>query len=67
MIWFNKEKGYGFARCDKLRDDCGNMKEIYVARSNLDDGDANLDGTQSIEFYVELGEKGPKALSIKVL
>lgn len=57
--WFNGEKGYGFA----TPDDGG--KDVFVHYSAIQsEGYRTLDEGDRIEFAIEMGEKGPKAVNV---
>jgi CspA family cold shock protein len=57
--WFNGEKGFGFA----TPDDGG--KDVFVHYSAIQmNGYRNLDEGDRIEFDLEEGEKGPKAVNV---
>lgn len=57
--WFNGEKGFGFA----TPDDGG--KDVFVHYSAIQmNGYRNLDEGDRIEFELEEGEKGPKAINV---
>ena len=53
--WFNSLKKYGFIQADK------NGEYHYVSYNG------QLTEGQQVEFNVEPGEKGPKAIGIKVM
>lgn len=56
--WFNEQKGYGF-----IEQDGG--KEIFVHYSGISgDGFKNLYEGQQVEFDIEKGDKGPKAVNV---
>jgi CspA family cold shock protein len=57
--WFNGEKGYGFATPDD------GSKDVFVHHTAiLGVGYKNLNEGDRIEFEVEPGEKGPKAVQV---
>ncbi len=57
--WFNNEKGYGFATPDD------GSKDVFVHYSVIhSDGYRTLNEGERIEFTVEMGEKGPKAVDV---
>jgi CspA family cold shock protein len=60
--WFNGAKGYGFIeREDK-------EKDVFVHSSAVRDAGLNqLDEGQEVTFDVENGEKGPSAISLKIV
>lgn len=51
--WFNEQKKYGFIQA--------NNNEYYVSYNG------KLKEGQQVEFNVEQGEKGPKAMGVKIL
>ncbi len=57
--WFNGTKGFGFATPDD------GSKDVFVHYSAIQgEGFRNLDEGDRIEFGVEQGEKGPKAVNV---
>ncbi len=57
--WFNNEKGYGFATPDD------GSKDVFVHYSAIQgDGYRSLEEGDRVEFAVEMGEKGPKAVDV---
>jgi len=57
--WFNNEKGYGFATPDD------GSKDVFVHFSAImSDGYRSLNEGERIEFAVEMGDKGPKAVDV---
>jgi CspA family cold shock protein len=57
--WFNGEKGFGFATPDD------GSKDVFVHYSAIQmSGFRNLDEGDRIEFEVEMGDKGPKAVNV---
>jgi CspA family cold shock protein len=57
--WFNGEKGFGFATPDD------GSKDVFVHYSAIQmSGFRNLDEGDRIEFEVEMGDKGPKAINV---
>ena len=57
--WFNNEKGYGFATPDD------GSKDVFVHYSAIQsDGYRSLNEGERIEFSVEMGDKGPKAVEV---
>ena len=60
--WFNPTKGFGFIeREDK-------EKDVFVHSSAVRDAGLNqLDEGQEVTFDVENGEKGPSAISLKIV
>ena len=58
--WFNDKKGFGFI----VPDD--GSKELFAHHSSiLGDGFKTLAEEQEVEFEIENGDKGPKAINIK--
>jgi len=56
--WFNESKGYGFIE----RED---GSDVFVHFSAIkDEGFKTLSEQQEVEFDVEQGEKGPKAVNV---
>jgi len=56
--WFNESKGYGFIE----RED---GSDVFVHFSAIKgDGFKTLSENQEVEFDVEQGEKGPKAVNV---
>ena len=59
--WFNNRKGYGFIAPDDGREDLFlHHKQIQTEGTTVQDG-------QRVEFDVGVGEKGPKALKVKII
>ena len=57
--WFNSEKGFGFATPDD------SSKDVFIHHSAiLGQGFKNLNEGDRIEFGVEAGDKGPKAVQV---
>ncbi len=57
--WFNGTKGYGFATPDD------GSRDVFLHYSAIQgEGFRNLDEGDRIEFGVESGEKGPKAVDV---
>ena len=54
--FFNRMKGFGFIACE---DD----KEYFVHETGLNPG-VSLDENDSVEFEVEDGDRGPKAVKV---
>lgn len=57
--FFNEGKGFGFIAAE---DD----KEYFVHRSALEEG-VTLNENDEVEFEVEEGDRGPKAVKVKKL
>ena len=56
--WFNDKKGFGFI-------DGGDGEDVFVHFSQIDgEGYRKLDEGDVVEFEVEQGEKGPKAVKV---
>jgi CspA family cold shock protein len=59
--WFDRGKGYGFISREGGTD-------VFVHYSAIQsDGFRNLDEGQRVEFDVEQGDKGPKAVNVTTL
>ena len=59
---FNKQKGYGFIKCNDLAED------IFFHYSSLQmDGFKNIDVDTDVEFELEESDKGKRATNIKVV
>ena len=57
--WFNNEKGYGFATPDD------GSKDVFVHYSAIQtEGYRSLNEGDRIEFGIEMGDKGPKAVDV---
>ncbi len=58
--WFNEQKGYGFIEQDE-------GKDLFVHYSGIKgDGFRNLHEGEVVEFDIEQGEKGPKAVNVTI-
>lgn len=55
--WFNDMKGFGFIITE-------DGKEYFVHQSGLQEGIA-LNDNDPVEFEVEEGDRGPKAVNVK--
>ena len=59
--WFDRSKGFGFISREGGTD-------VFVHYSSIQsDGFRNLDEGQRVEFSVEQGDKGPKAVNVTTL
>jgi CspA family cold shock protein len=59
--WFDRSKGFGFISREGGTD-------VFVHYSSIQsDGFRNLDEGQRVEFDVEQGDKGPKAINVTTL
>jgi cold shock protein len=59
--WFNENKGYGFIQKESGGD-------IFVHYSGIEnDGFKTLTEGAQVEFEVENSDKGPRAISVKVI
>lgn len=59
---FNKQKGYGFIKCNDLTED------IFFHYSSLQmDGFKTIDVDTDVEFELEESDKGKRATNIKVV
>ncbi|TAL29409.1 MAG: cold-shock protein [Spirochaetes bacterium] len=59
--WFNDKKGFGFIRKEDGSD-------VFVHYSGIQsDGFRTLSEGDNVEFEVENGDKGPRAVSVKVI
>lgn len=57
--WFNEKKGYGFIQQDDGSD-------VFVHYSSIaNDGFKTLAEGQRVQFEIEEGGKGPKAVNVK--
>lgn len=61
--WFDQDKGFGFITCDDGHSD------VFVHHSGIagQKGRRNLTEQQRVEFRVEPGDKGPKAVGVRSL
>jgi cold shock protein len=59
--WFSNKKGYGF-----ITPESG--KDVFVHHSSIQgDGHKSLEEGQEVEFEIENGPKGEKAVNVVVL
>ncbi len=59
--WFNDTKGFGFIQSDDGQD-------VFVHQSEIQsDGYRSLSEGARVQFELTQGEKGPKALQVKLL
>lgn len=57
--WFNEKKGYGF-----IEQEGG--QELFVHHTGIaGNGFRNLYENETVEFDIEQGQKGPKAINVK--
>ena len=59
--WFSDEKGYGFI----VPDAGGN--DLFVHRTNLQEGVQMLKEGQKVEFEIGEGRKGPEATNVRAV
>ncbi len=55
--FFNRMKGFGFIHSE-------DSKEYFVHESGLQEG-VSIDENDEVEFEVEQGDRGPKAVNVK--
>ena len=56
--WFNNEKGFGFITPEEGSD-------VFVHHSSIqDEGYKSLNEGQAVEFEIQQGDKGPKAINV---
>ena len=59
--WFNDDKGFGFITPDDQ------SKELFVHHSAIDgDGFKSLTEGAKVSYDAEAGDKGPKAVNVKL-
>jgi CspA family cold shock protein len=60
--WFSDEKGFGFITPDE------GSKDLFVHHTSIEaDGYRSLAEGARVEYESEQGDKGPKAISVRVL
>jgi len=60
--WFSDEKGFGFITPDE------GSKDLFVHHTNIDaDGYRSLAEGARVEYESEQGDKGPKAINVRVV
>jgi CspA family cold shock protein len=58
--WFNDQKGFGFITCDG--------RDYFVHHTGImGDGFKTLQEGAKVEFEIEKGEKGPRAVRVQVI
>ncbi len=58
---FDAERGFGFIKRDDDQDD------VYVHPSEVEEDSRPLIKNDRVEFSVEIGERGPRAVAVKRL
>ena len=62
--WFSDSKGYGFILCQ----DDSEAKDVFVHHTGIQgSGFRTLHENQEVEFEVVDGDKGPKAVNVRVV
>jgi CspA family cold shock protein len=60
--WFSDEKGFGFITPDE------GSKDLFVHHSSIEaDGYRSLAEGAKVEYESEQGDKGPKAINVRVI
>jgi cold shock protein len=60
--WFNDEKGYGFITPDE------GDRDLFVHYSGIDgQGFKSLGENSKVEYEEETGDKGPKAVKVRLI
>jgi cold shock protein len=60
--WFSDEKGFGFITPDE------GSKDLFVHHTNIDaDGYRSLAEGARVEYESEQGDKGPKAINVRLV
>lgn len=57
--WFDEKKGYGFITQD-------NGTDLFVHVAQLRYGNKNLNAGDAVEFEIENGTRGPKAVHVRL-
>lgn len=58
--WYNETKGFGFIEQE-------NGDDIFVHRTGLENSYDELQPDQEVEFETEQGERGLKAINVKLI
>ncbi len=58
--WYNETKGFGFIEQE-------NGDDIFVHRTGLENSYDELQPDQEVEFETEQGERGLKAVNVKLI
>jgi CspA family cold shock protein len=58
--WYNETKGFGFIETE-------NSDDIFVHRTGLENSWDGLMPDQEVEFEIEQGDKGLKAVNVKLV
>ena len=59
--WFNDQKGFGFITC-------GDGKDYFVHHTDINcEGFKSLQEGEDVEFEIAKGEKGMKAVKVRVV
>jgi CspA family cold shock protein len=58
--WYNETKGYGFIEQE-------NGDDVFVHRTGLENSYDELEPEQEVEFDIEEGERGLKAVNVKLV
>ncbi len=57
--WYNETKGYGFIEQE-------NGDDVFVHRTGLENAYDELEPEQEVEFDIEEGERGLKAVNVTI-